>query len=454
MTVLDVLNAPWAILPNRLEEIQGIYAARSRGEEWDRPTIEAKIGRQLGGEQQQGYEVRNGAALIPLHGVLAQRMNLMTNVSGGTSTELFARDVQTAAADPTIKAIILLADTPGGTVAGTQAAAAAVAAVRGIKPIATLVQDLMASAGVWIGSATDMTVLASGTAQVGSIGVVATHVDVSQREQAMGVRTTEIVAGKFKRAASQYGPLTETGQKVIQDQVDYLYSLFVNDVAVNRGVSVDKVLNGMADGRMFIGQQAIDAGLADQISSLDMLIAQLTATSGASSGRRSAPVLRSPALSAMDENQPTTQSPAEWLAANPDLAASLRAEGAAAERQRIADVRAQSMRGHEALIDRLAADGKTTGPEAAVAVLAAHKASLAIQAAVRIVDAPPAASFAPAPEALSEAKEPERIEPSAQELANEAKKLVAQAAANGFKLSVTDAVAQARKQLTQSQKGG
>jgi len=450
MTVLDVLNAPWAILPNRLEEIQGIYAARSRGEELDIAAVEARIGRPLGTEQQQGYEVRNGAALIPLHGVLAQRMNLMTNMSGGTSTELFARDVQTAAADPTVKAIILLADTPGGTVAGTQTAAAAVQAVRGVKPIATMVQGLMASAGVWIGSATDLTVLDSGTAQVGSIGVVATHVDVSQREQAMGVKTTEIVAGRFKRAASQYGPLTETGQKVIQDQVDYLYSLFVTDVAANRGVSVERVLDDMADGRMFIGQQAIDAGLADQISSLDMLIAQLTATPGASTGGRSAPSTQPPARLAMDENQPTPQTTAEWLATNPEVVASLRAEGAAAERQRIADVRARSLPGHEALIERLAADGRTSGLEAADAVLAAEKANLANRAAVRMVDAAPSVSYAPAPEALSEAKTPERIEPTAMEMANRAKELVAKAKADGRTLSVTDAVAQARRELIQS----
>ena len=450
MTVLDVLNAPWAILPNRLEEIQAIYAARSRGEELDIAAIEARIGRPLGADQQQGYEVRNGAALIPLHGVLAQRMNLMTNMSGGTSTELFARDVQTAAADPTVKAIILLADTPGGTVAGTQSAAAAVRAARGTKPMATMVQDLMASAGVWIGSATGLVVLASGTAQVGSIGVVATHQDISQREQALGVKTTEIVAGKFKRAASQYGPLTETGEQMIQDQVDYLYSLFVNDQAVDRGVSVDKVLSDMADGRMFIGQQAIDAGLADQISSLDMLIAQLTATPGASTGGRSAPSTQPPARFAMDENQPTPQTTAEWLAANPEVVASLRAEGAAAERQRIADVRARSLPGHEALIERLAADGRTSGLEAADAVLAAEKANLANRAAVRIVDAAPSVSYAPAPEALSEAKTPERIEPTAIEMANRAKELLAKAKADGRTLSASDAVAQARRELIQS----
>ena len=443
MTVLDVLNSPWAIVPARLEEIQAIYAARTRGEEPDIAAIEARIGRPLGNEQ-QGYEVRGGAALIPLHGVLGQRMNLMSNMSGGTSTELFARDVRTAIADPAVKSIIVMADTPGGTVAGTQAAADVLRAVRGVKPSATFVQGMMASAGVWIGTATDMVVLDSGTSQVGSIGVVATHVDVSQREQAMGIKTTEIVAGKFKRAASQYGPLTETGQQVIQDQVDYLYALFVADVAANRGVSVEQVLSDMADGRMFIGQQAVNAGLADQITSLESLITQLSPS--ASTERRAI----SPARSSMDSIQTPNEVAAEWQAANPEAAAVLRAEGAEAERQRIAAVRAQAMPGHEALIDRLAADGTTTGPDAAVAVLAAERTMRANQAAVRQVEAPPAVPFAPSPEALEAEAQAAKPEPTAQELADCARELVAKARAEGRTLSATDAVAKARRELVKS----
>ena len=274
MTVADILHAPWAIMPGRLDEIQSIYEARLRGEKPDWAAIEARAGRPMLNERED-YEIRDGAALIPLRGILGQRMNLMANMSGGTSTEMFARDVRTAAADPLAQSIVILADTPGGTVAGTQAAAAAVTAVRGVKPIATLVQGLMASAGVWVGSAADLVVLDSKTAQVGSIGVVATHRDVSGREAAEGIKTTEIVAGRFKRAASQFGPLSELGQIVLQDQVDYLYALFVADVAQNRGVSEGEVLERMADGRMFIGQQAIDAGLADQVSTLEELIVQL-----------------------------------------------------------------------------------------------------------------------------------------------------------------------------------
>jgi signal peptide peptidase SppA len=441
MSILDVLNSPWAIVPNRLEEIQAIYAARVRGDELDIPAIEARIGRPLANESEP-YEVRNGTALIPLRGVLGQRMNLMANMSGGTSTELFARDVRAAAADPAVKSILILADTPGGTVAGTQAAAAAVRAVRGVKPIATLIQGMMASAGAWIGTAADLVVLDSGTSQAGSIGVVATHVDVSQREQAMGIKTTEIVAGKFKRAASQYGPLTETGQAVIQDQVDYLYSQFVEDIAANRGTSQADVLERMADGRMFIGQQAVDAGLADRIASMEEIISLLN--SSASPVGRFVPS----AILSMDSPQTPIEQAQEWASANPEAAAVLRAEGAISERDRIAAVRSQAMPGHEALIEQLAADGRTTGPEAAVAVVAAEREIRANQAAVRLTEAPAPVAYAPAPDAQIEAVTPSKPELSAQELAETAREITAKARSEGRTISATDAVAQARRQLS------
>lgn len=440
MTVLDVINSPWAIMPDRLEEIQAIYGARLRGEDADLAAIEARIGRPLNNEA-QGYEVRDGAALVPLRGVLGQRMNLMSNISGGTSTELFARDVKRALEDPAVRSIIIMADTPGGSVAGTQSAADVVRSVRGKKPIVTFAEGMMASAGVWIGSAADQVILDSGVTQVGSIGVVATHSDVSKREEAMGVKTTEIVAGKYKRAASQYGPLTETGRATMQEQVDYLYSLFVADVAANRGVDPEKVIEDMADGRMFIGQQAVDAGLADGIYSLDVLIANLN--------DRAAAMERSliTASSSMDVSMTPSEQAAQWVAENPEAAAVLRAEGAVNERDRIAAVRAQSMPGHEALIEALAADGHTSGPEAAVAVVAAENALRKVQAEARAAEAPAPVAFAPAPETEQAAAESKPAEIDPQMLAVKARQLVDQAAATGQRLSFTEAVAQARQDL-------
>lgn len=439
MTVLDVLSAPWAILPDRLEQIHAIYDAKVRGESPDLEALEAKLGRSLSNERQQAYEVRNGAALIPLRGVLGRRMNLMSNMSGGTSTELFARDVQAAVDDPEVQSIVVLVDSPGGTVAGTQSAASVVMAARGSKPIAALVEGTMASAAYWIGSAADVVVLDSSTAQVGSIGVVATHTDISRMEEASGIKTTEIVAGAYKRIASQHGPLTEAGRESIQSQVDYLYAQFVQDVARQRGVSEEKALADMADGRIFIGQQAIDAGLADGVHTLSETIALLNERVQSRSILPSASSFMTPQEVA-----------AEWAAENPEAASVLRAEGAAAETQRVNDVRAQLVPGHEALIEQFAADGHTTGDEAARAIVRAERDLRATQAEQRAVE-----GVAPLPEALApeglEAKAPEpapELDPQA--LAIRARQIVKEAQANGQTISTPAAVAQARRELSAS----
>jgi hypothetical protein len=282
------------------------------------------------------------------------------------------------------------------------AAASAVMAARGVKPIATYSDGTMASAAYWVGSAADRVYVSSGVDQVGSIGVVASHVDVSQREQALGIKTTEIVAGKFKRISSQYGPLTESGRQSIQDQVDYLYSLFVGDVAAQRGVSADQVIADMADGRVFIGQQAIDAGLVDGITTLNDVIAQIN-DRAATASRISASLPSLPRIS-MDHNQVA----ADWAAENPEAAAVLRTEGAAGERDRIAAVRAQALPGHEGLIDKLAADGQTTGPQAAMAVIAADRVRQQGIAKARLDDAIDAVPQAAAP-ALDDAASGSRL---------------------------------------------
>jgi len=389
MNLLDVLYQPWAIVPDRLLEIQAIYAAHLRGETPDVAAIEARIGKPLKNEA-QGYDVRDGAALIPLRGAIAKRANLFSQISGGASSELFVRDLRAAMDDPAVRSVVVLVDSPGGAVDGTQAAASALYAMRGKKPIAAWSDGTMASAAYWIGSAADSTWIDSGTVQIGSIGVVATHTDVSQRQEALGLKTTEIVAGKYKRIASQYGPLTESGRAAIQEQVDYLYSLFVADVAKQRGVDVEQVLSDMADGRIFVGQQAVRAGLVDGVATLDEIIATLNDRAAVS--RRTTVAIATPKGDTMSPQETA----AAWAAENAEAAAALRAEGAAAERQRIADVRAQSLVGHEALIEQLAADGHTTGAEAAVQVLAAERSRRERIGADRQADAPAPVPAAPA----------------------------------------------------------
>jgi hypothetical protein len=100
------------------------------------------------------------------------------------------------------------------------------------------------------------------------------------------------------------------------------------------------------------------------------------------------------------------------------------------------------------LIEELAADGHTTGPEAAMAVIAAEAALRQEHAVSRQEDALDPVAFAPAPDGLESRAKAESNEPSAQELAARARKIVAEATANGETITVPNAVAQARRELT------
>lgn len=393
MRLIDIVNAPWAITPDMLSEVQGIYSRHMRGDKLDIKAIEAATGKTMNGST-SGYDVTGGVAVLPLDGVLAKKMNLFMQISGGTSMQMAANSFREALADSDVSAIVLCVDSPGGTVDGTQEFADLVYNSRGVKPVVSLVDGTMASAAYWIGSAASQVFLSSETDIVGSIGVVQNHVDISQSEASQGRKTTEIAAGKYKRIASQYGALTLEGRAVLQDQVDQTYKVFVEAVARNRGVSADVVLQDMADGRVFIGQQAIDAGLVDGVSTLDALIARAAAGEFSLDDQPQAAAGALPQAEAIIINPPQCAGDApraemkekkmdvnQLKAEHPAVAEALvnegKALGAVAERERIQSVEAQAMSGHEALIASLKFDGKTTGPEAAVQVLSAERSKKA-----------------------------------------------------------------------------
>lgn len=419
MTLIDLLRSPWAILPDRLLEIQAVYATHLRGEKIDVDAIEARLGRPLASEQQE-YQVREGGvAVLNIEGVMAPKANLFMRVSGGMSTQMMGRQIESAIADARVRALVLVVDSGGGSTIGSPELAATVRELAAIKPIVTVTDGTMASAAYWVGSAANAVFATGPTIQVGSIGVVATHSYTPNGSTA----TTEITAGRYKRMGTSAKPLDEEGAAYIQQMVDHLYAVFVDAVADHRGVDAKTVLDHMADGRVFVGQQALDAGLIDGFATVDAIVERLAANPAEFAARRKAkvaalgnprqqpagaqasgnptpePVLLDPPATAAQEGNPmdiktlAEQHP-ELLAA---IQADARTAGATAEQARVAAVRAQAMPGHEALIEQLAADGKTTGPEAAMAVLAAERATREAAAAAFVADAPEAAASSAAP---------------------------------------------------------
>jgi signal peptide peptidase SppA len=275
------MSGTWALTPEMFNEVQSIYSRHIRNESVDIGALEAKLGPLKNSPIPP--QTRQGVAIISLEGVLAKRANLFMQISGGTSTQMASQQFAKALADPTITGIVLAIDSPGGTVDGTQALADQIYAARGKKPIIAACDGICASAAYWIASAADKVVIANDTTMVGSIGVITTHLDQSARDMQAGVRVTEIKAGKYKQIGSSNAPLGMAEKDALQSMVDANYAVFLEAVARNRGVDVETVQQDMAEGRVFLGKAAIDAGLVDGVATLDQVIAEVAEDESAES---------------------------------------------------------------------------------------------------------------------------------------------------------------------------
>jgi ClpP class serine protease len=133
---------------------------------------------------------------------------------------------------------------------------------------------MAASAAYWIGTAADeLWVAPSG--QVGSIGVFAAHEDISEALKMEGITISLVSAGKYKTEGMPYEPLSAEARASMQRMVDDFHTMFVAAVARNRGVATSTVKNGFGEARMILAQDAVRAGMADGVATLDQTVARL-----------------------------------------------------------------------------------------------------------------------------------------------------------------------------------
>lgn len=226
--------------------------------------------------------------VIPIYGVISQRMSLMTEMSGGTSIDSLRADFRQALADPSVSAVVFDIDSPGGSTDGLPEFAAEVRGARGgTKAIAGQVNTLAASAAYWLAAQMgEVTVTPSG--EVGSIGVFSLHEDLSKAAEMEGVKYTFISAGPYKVDGNQFEPLSDTAAAAMQEQVDTFYSMFLADVAKGRGVTATRVASDYGQGRTLLAGRALEAGMVDRIGTLEETIARHQAASSTSARARAA----------------------------------------------------------------------------------------------------------------------------------------------------------------------
>jgi len=234
-------------------------------------------------QQVPGYEARvarlpsaNGAiAVLPIRGVLSYRGfgGLLDLLIGGTSLDEFSKAFDRAIGDKGVGAVVLDIDSPGGSVMGLTEAASRIRAGREAKSVVAVANPTALSAAYWLGSAaSQMVVMPSG--QVGSIGVYREHVDVSEAEEAAGIKTTFIAAGEHK--VEDLLPLTDESRGAMQSQVDAYYDSFVGDVAKGRGVTAKVVREAFGKGRSVNAANAMASGMVDRVATLEEVISGMS----------------------------------------------------------------------------------------------------------------------------------------------------------------------------------
>jgi len=217
-----------------------------------------------------GYEIVDGVAVIELSGVMSKRGSSMSTEG---STVLARQSLRQAARDDDVHSVLLVIESPGGTVSGTKELADDFAAIQ--KPTHAHIEDIGASAAYWVAAAAD-TITANEMATVGSIGVYTVINDLSKAAENDGIKVHVIKAGEMKGAGVPGTEVTDDILDELQTHVDAVHEKFVNAVSQGRKLS-KSIVSALADGRAHMAEEAMGLGLIDAVCGLDNVVLDLAA---------------------------------------------------------------------------------------------------------------------------------------------------------------------------------
>lgn len=210
-------------------------------------------------------------AVIQLRGTL---MKAESSFGSSSSTVEARSQIRKAVNDPSVAAILFLIDSPGGTVAGTHDLAAEIAAAQEVKPTAAHIEDCGASAAYWAASQTGF-ISTNPTGMVGSIGTVMAVRDTSAMAEKNGLKVHLIKTGLHKGAGTPGTQVTDEHLAEFQRLMDDVNAQFVEGALVRgRGMTPERAKE-VADGRVHIGQVAVDMGLVDAVQTVEQTVALL-----------------------------------------------------------------------------------------------------------------------------------------------------------------------------------
>lgn len=277
-----IREQPWAMLEPAFEAMAEVVDRWAAGVTLSAEDIEAIVAaRRL----PPSSAAPGAVAVIPVQGVISHRMNMLSDISGGTSTERLGAAIRAALEDARVSSILLDVDSPGGSVHGVEELADEIFAARGRKPIVAAVNATAASAAYWLASQADELVVTP-SGEVGSIGVFTFHDNLSAMAEKVGVQRTYIHAGRYKVEGHPFAPLSDEAHAYLQARVDEVHGVFVKHVARGRKASQARVRDEFGQGRMVAASEAVALGMADREETLQQAIQRLSGRASKAAGAR------------------------------------------------------------------------------------------------------------------------------------------------------------------------
>ena len=263
-----VFNTPVAIMPEKamaiLSGLSGRFGiSEILDAEGNNFPLSAQIASQVRAENGEvGYAVEEGIAIIPVSGTLVHKNGWLRPFSGMTGYDGIRHNLTSAIADPKVKGIAFDIDSGGGEVAGCFDLCNMIYDARGEKPMMAILSECAYSAAYAIASSCDI-VAVPRTGGTGSVGIIAVHVDYSERLENEGVKVTMVHYGARKIDGNEASPLSKEGLEKLQQQVNNAGEMFVDLVARNRGMT-KKAVRG-TEAACFFGKDGVEVGFADEV---------------------------------------------------------------------------------------------------------------------------------------------------------------------------------------------
>jgi protease-4 len=223
------------------------------------------------------YEVAPGRGWGAGKIVIIEVEGMLLNAQAGgllqpseNKVSLFAQQLEQAAADDRVKAVVLRVNSPGGTVTASDTMYQILQRFRHStgKPVIASLQDVAASGAYYVACGSDA-IVATPTSIVGSIGVIYNTFDFGGTLSRIGARTEAIKSGPLKDMGSVFDPLSPEERQVMQGLVDEYFHRFVSVVTSHREFKTPADLQRATDGRVFSGSQGLEIGLVDQLGLLE-----------------------------------------------------------------------------------------------------------------------------------------------------------------------------------------